>query len=74
MLVTKKTGKQGNRETGYTFDPGNAEDLSEKIKTLLLDDTARIEMGQNARRFVKLEFNPVKHYQKLMKIYQQAAS
>ncbi len=61
-------------ETGYTFEPGNAEDLSEKIKTLLSDDSLRIEMGQNARRFVEIELNPEKHYQKLMKIYQQAAS
>lgn len=59
-------------ETGYTFEPGNAEDLSKKIKTLLLNDTARIKMGQNARRFVKLEFNPEKHYQQLMEIYQLA--
>lgn len=61
-------------ETGYTFEPGNAEDLSEKIKTLLLDDTVRIEMGQNARRFVEIELNPEKHYQKLKEIYEQAAS
>jgi glycosyltransferase involved in cell wall biosynthesis len=59
-------------KTGYTFEPGNAEDLSEKIKTLLSDDSLRIKMGYNARRFVELEFNPEKHYQKLIKIYQRA--
>ncbi len=60
--------------TGYTFEPGNAEDLSEKIKTLLSDNSTRIKMGHNARMFVEAEFNPEKHYQELMKIYEQAAS
>ncbi len=61
-----------NGETGYTFEPGNAEDLSEKIKKLLLDDALRIKMGHNARRFVETKLNPEKHYNGLMIIYQQA--
>ena len=56
-------------ETGYTFEPGNAEDLSDKIMRTLSDDATRIKMGQNSRRFVESELNPEKHYQKLMGIY-----
>ena len=61
-----------NGETGYTFEPGNAKDLSEKINTLFYDNAACIKMGLNARRFVESEFNPEKHYQDLLNIYQKA--
>jgi len=57
-------------ETGYTFEPGNAGDLCDKVMMLLSDDTTRNIMGQNARKFVVTKFNPEKHYQELMEIYQ----
>jgi Glycosyltransferase len=57
-------------ETGYTFEPGNAGDLSDKMMMLLSDDTTRNAMGQNARKLVEAKFNPEKHYQELMEIYQ----
>ena len=58
-----------DNETGLTFEPGNAEDLSEKIKAILADSSSLIKMGENARRFVETELNPEKHYQRLMEIY-----
>lgn len=61
-----------DKKTGLTFEPGNAEDLSEKIKALLADSSLLIKMGENAQRFVETELNPEKHYQKLMEIYQMA--
>ncbi|MBI5026116.1 MAG: glycosyltransferase, partial [Nitrospirae bacterium] len=56
-------------ETGYTFEPGNAEELSDRIEAILSDDSSSSEMGKNAQRFVKDELNPDKYYQKLMEIY-----
>jgi glycosyltransferase involved in cell wall biosynthesis len=61
-----------DNETGFTFESGNAEDLSEKIKELLGNTSLLRKMGENARRFVETELNPEKHYQRLMEIYQMA--
>ena len=35
-------------ETGFTFEPGNAEDLREKIEKLLADSSLSVEMGSEA--------------------------
>jgi glycosyltransferase involved in cell wall biosynthesis len=59
-------------ETGLTFEPGNAEDLKNRIDYLIKKPDLVIEMGKNARKFVEENFNPEKHYQELMKIYQMA--
>ena len=59
-------------KTGYTFEPGHAGDLRDKIECLLQDPDSAIEMGKNARRFVEEKNNPEKHYQKLIEIYQMA--
>jgi len=59
-------------ETGFTFEPCNAEDLAEKTMMLLNNEYLRIEMGINARRIVDNELNPEKHYQHLMEIYEVA--
>jgi glycosyltransferase involved in cell wall biosynthesis len=61
-----------DNETGLTFEPGNAEDLSEKIKELLGNSSLLIKMGENARQFVEKEINSEKHYQKLIEIYNLA--
>lgn len=60
--------------TGYTFEPGNAEDLRNKIECLLKNSDLVIEMGKNARTFVEKNFNAEKHYQELIKIYQMVIS
>jgi len=61
-----------NSVTGYTFEPGNAKDLREKIKIIIANSLKAVEMGKNARRFVEENFNPEKHYQGLSEIYQMA--
>ena len=58
--------------TGYTFTPGNAVDLRNKIEHLLEHKDKAVEMGKNGRRFVEEEFNAEKHYQGLLEIYQMA--
>lgn len=59
-------------ETGLTFEPANAYDLSEKIEYLSNNPDKAAKMGKNARTFVEQELNAEKHYQKLMEIYKQA--
>lgn len=61
-----------DNETGLTFQPGNANDLRQKIKTLLDNPEQVIQMGKKARAFVEKELNPDKHYHQLMEIYQDA--
>jgi len=58
--------------TGYLFKPKDHIDLSNKIKIMLSDHRKLIKMGKNARRFVEMNFNPDKHYEKLMEIYNMA--
>lgn len=56
-------------ETGFTFEPGNAEDLRKKIEKLLADSSLSVAMGKNARRFVEAELNSERYYRRLMEIY-----
>ena len=57
-------------KTGYTFEPGNADDLRAKIKQLLDDPDKIIVMGKKARIFVETEFSSERHYDQLMRIYE----
>lgn len=59
-------------ETGFTFESGNINDLSQKISTLQNNDLFLPTIGGNARKFVTDEFNPERYYQGLMEIYQLA--
>lgn len=59
-------------ETGLTFEPGNALDLSAKIEYLLNNPDKAAKIGRNARTFVEQELNPEKYYHGLMKIYKRA--
>lgn len=61
-----------DNETGLTFEPGSSKDLMAKILYLLHNPNEVVEMGRNARKFVEKNFNPEKHYQRLMEIYQMA--
>lgn len=58
-------------ETGFTFEAGNTNDLGSKIEYLVNNPVKIIEMGKNARRFVEKELSAQKHYERLMKIYEQ---
>jgi len=61
-----------DNETGLTFEPGNVEDLKQKIEMLAADADKIKEMGKNGRQLVEQELNEKKHYQRLMEIYEKA--
>lgn len=60
-------------ETGLTFEAGNVEDLSEKIRELFLNPDGIVRMGMQARRWMEKESNVDTHYEDLMKMYEKAA-
>jgi glycosyltransferase involved in cell wall biosynthesis len=60
---------------GYLFDPGNADDLREKLELVLSMSDAQIsKMGQAARQKVEKEYNAELHYERLMDVYHRALS
>lgn len=61
-----------DHRTGFTFEPGNARDLRDKILTLTKDPRMSMEFGRNAREFAKENLNAEIHYQKLMQVYKMA--
>ncbi|MEP9410023.1 MAG: glycosyltransferase family 4 protein [Candidatus Brocadia sp.] len=60
-----------DNETGLTFQPGDAEDLSKKIKIFLDDNSLSGEMGEKARELARREFSAERYYQRLMEIYKK---
>ena len=60
--------------TGLTFECRNSENLRLKIEYLISNPDRIVEMGKNARKFAEDELNAEKHYQRLMRIYQQGIS
>ena len=61
-----------NNETGLTFESGNVSDLCAKIQNMLGNPSKVHRMGRNARSFVEQELNADKHYEGLMRVYDQA--
>ena len=60
-----------DNENGLHFDPGNAEDLVNKVLLISKDTMLARRLGENARRTYLNNFTPEKNYQKLMDIYRQ---
>ena len=59
--------------TGFTFEPGDADDLREKVKQLISMPSSQVRaMGEAARTFVEENFNQERHYQGVMEIYHMA--
>ena len=56
-------------KTGLLFEAGNAEDLASKIKWLIDNEDACVEMGKNARSVFEEKYTAEKNYEILMKIY-----
>jgi len=56
---------------GVLFEPGNSEELSEKIAYLTSRPRLREQMGKNARKKVEEKYTPEVYYQSLMGIYQK---
>lgn len=60
-----------DKETGLTYEMGNADDLQTKIK-FMLDNPEEIErMGNNARDFLLNELSADIHYEKLIEVYNE---
>lgn len=58
--------------TGYFFEPGNAEDLMRKVKSVLADETTRQQMRVAARAAFESQFTVDHNFQMLLDIYEQA--
>ncbi len=58
-------------ETGYLFEPKNAADLAQKIKSLYYNDELILKMGRNCRQWVEKNCDPQKHLEEILKIYNQ---
>ncbi len=59
-------------KTGYTFRPGDPDDLRDKIVKILDDFPSRSGMGKLARKTVEDIYSPEHHYRSLMAIYNKA--
>jgi glycosyltransferase involved in cell wall biosynthesis len=58
--------------TGWTFTPGNAEELRSRMESLLEDPARALEMGRNARRQVERRNGIGVYYRGLMAAYRLA--
>ena len=58
--------------TGLLFEPGNVEDLAEKMQWAQQHPEQMAQMGRNARAQYEAEFTAERNYQLLMAIYQDA--
>ena len=61
-----------NEKTGLLFEPGDYNELREKIKSLLTNPSLIIQMGKDARKLVEEEYNTELHYKRLMEVYGKA--
>ena len=59
--------------TGLLFEPGNAEELSEKIRLALANPERLAWMGENARAEYTQKYTAEINYKRLMNIYAEAA-
>lgn len=59
-------------KNGFLFAPGNANELSDKMNTLINDADLADQMGKNARKEFEERFTRQKNYEMLMDVYQKA--
>lgn len=55
--------------TGLLFEPGNIDDLADKMNYLIHHRPKLVDMGKEARKIVEQEHSPEVHYDKLMAVY-----
>jgi glycosyltransferase involved in cell wall biosynthesis len=60
--------------TGLTFEPGNSQDLAEKMRWAQSHPEEMAQMGRHARALYEAEFSAERNYQQLMAIYQDAVN
>ena len=61
-----------DNQTGITFEPKNAYDLSSKINNIINNSDQLLLMGKNARTFVENNLSAEIHFKSLMEVYEQA--
>jgi glycosyltransferase involved in cell wall biosynthesis len=54
---------------GYLFEPGNADQLAEKIRRLVENPALAVEMGRRGRRQVEIVNSPETHYRQVYDVY-----
>ena len=59
-------------KTGLLFEPGNAEELAEKIRYLWERPDLCRKMGEAGREKALREYSPEKYYERLMAVYEKA--
>ncbi|MBN1816163.1 MAG: WecB/TagA/CpsF family glycosyltransferase [Sedimentisphaerales bacterium] len=60
--------------TGLLFEPGNAQDLTEKIKALWTQPALCRSMGKAGRRKFIEEYSPQRYYERLIRLYAEVVS
>lgn len=60
--------------TGLLFEPGNAEDLAEKVAWAWAHPKEMAEMGKEARREYEAKYTAERNYEMLMEIYERACA
>jgi len=61
-------------ETGLLFEPGNANDLAEKLRWAQTNPDKMAEMGRNAKQKYEDDFTAERNYTQLIAIYEEAIS
>lgn len=61
-------------ETGFLFNPKNAQELSSRIKVLLGDSDLRKKFGGEARRIVETQYSLARHGASLLSLYESLIS
>lgn len=56
---------------GFLFEPGNHEDIAERISALLSDPAQVPEMGKAGRERMEKAYSPQAHYRRLMAVYEE---
>lgn len=60
-----------NEETGLLFQPGDAEDLAGKMRSLWHDAKGRRRLGRAARNLAENDYSHETHYRGLVQIYER---
>jgi rhamnosyl/mannosyltransferase len=63
-----------NNRTGLTVPPGNAPALAEGLRTLLRDESRRLELGMNARERANREFSIKTMGERILALYTRTAA
>lgn len=63
-----------NMQTGLLIKPASVEKISQSLKTLINDSQLRVELGKNAREFVKARYSLEKMISSYRQVYKEVAT